>query len=177
MVKINLLPIKGELKRKALIEHGVFLILVIILVVIGISLFHGSMNKQREALQQEIISTKADIVKITAIAGEIETFKKRKQELERKLDVIRSLRAKKGGPVEILDQISMLIPEKAWLISLSNSGDSLALNGVAVDNPTIALFMKKLQMSSYFKDVVLVFTQQEGPNHKFVINCKVKLPR
>ncbi len=177
MVKINLLPIKGELRRKVLIEHVVLLGLTIVLVVIAMSIFYGSASRQRDALQQEIISTKADIVKITALAGEIETFKKRKQELERKLDVISALKAKKRGPVEILDQISIIIPEKMWLSSLSNKGDSLTLNGFAVDNPTIALFMKTLQMSPYFKGVVLVFTQQEKSNHKFVIECKVKLPR
>ena len=176
MVKINLLPIKGELKRKALIEHIVFLVLAIILLLIGATFVQNSVTARKLALQQEIVSTKLEIKNLTAIAGQIETFKKRRQDLERKLGIISNLKERKTGPVEMLDQIRLIIPDKAWITSLNSTGDSLTLNGVAVDNPTIARFMKDLQMSPYFTGVVLVFTQQGKDGHVFVIKCKVKLP-
>jgi type IV pilus assembly protein PilN len=176
MVKINLLPIKSELRRKALIEHIVLLVLCITLVFILSWFVQTSVTHQKEMLQKEVAQTKLEIKKLTAEAGEIEKFKKQKQELERKLDIIKSLNTKKSGPVEILDQLSLIIPEKAWVISLKNTGSSLSLEGVAVDNPTIATFMKKLQASQHFNDVVLVLAQKQGDYHKFTITCKIKLP-
>ena len=165
MVNINLLPIKAELRRKALIEHSTFLVLCILLVVIGLGFYQGSVKRQKEMLQREI----------TPIAGEIEEFKKRKQELDKKLEIIRSLNTKKTGQVEMLDQLSLIIPEKAWIKTLNNSGANLVLEGHAVDNPTIATFMKQLQLSPYFTNVDLVLAQQEGSNHKFTIKCSVNL--
>ncbi len=176
MVKINLLPIKSELRRKALIEHAVLLVLCVTLVFILSWFVQSSVNHQKYQLQQEIAQTRLEIKKLTDEAAEIEKFKKQKQELERKLNIITDLNTKKSGPVEVLDQLSLIIPEKAWITSLKNSGSSLTLEGVAVDNPTIATFMKKLQSSKYFDNVELVLAQRQGEYHRFTITCKIKLP-
>lgn len=176
MVKINLLPIKTELRQKALVEHVALLSLCIVLIFILSWFVQTSINHKKESLQQEMTSTKLEITKLTAEAGEIEKFKQQKQELEKKLNIIKDLNAKKSGPVEILDQLSLLIPEKAWISSMENKGNGLVLSGIAVDNPTIAGFMKSLQASPYFTGVELELSQQEGANHKFTIKCQIKLP-
>lgn len=176
MVKINLLPIKSELRQKALIEHIVLASLCVVLIFILSWFVQTSITHKKESLQQEMTSTKLEIAKLTAEAGEIEKFKQQKQELEKKLNVIKDLNAKKSGPVEVLDQLSLLIPEKAWVVSMENSGNKLVLNGIAVDNPTIAGFMKSLQASPYFEGVELELTEQQGMNHKFTIKCQIKLP-
>ncbi len=175
MVKINLLPIKSELRRKALIEHIVLLVLCVTLVFILSWFVQASITNQKDSLRQEIAQTKLEIKKLTAEAGEIEKFKKQKQELERKLGIIKDLNTKKSGPVEVLDQLSLIIPEKAWITSVKNTGSSLSLDGIAVDNPTIATFMKKLQASRYFDNVVLVLAQKKGDFHSFTITCTIKL--
>ncbi|MEN6472635.1 MAG: PilN domain-containing protein [Syntrophaceae bacterium] len=176
MVTINLLPIKAELRRKALISQLAVLGISIIALVVVLGAFHETLKIRRDNLQQEITDTRIEIQKLTVQAGEIEVFKKRKQELERKLDIIKDLNAKKSGPVQMLDELSTLMPEKVWIRSLSNTGGKLVLDGLAVDNTVIAEFMKKLQGSQQFGDVELILTEQEGANVKFVIQCKVKLP-
>jgi type IV pilus assembly protein PilN len=176
MVKINLLPIRSELRKKALIEHIALLGLCVTLIIILSVFVQTSINNKKEMLQQEMTDTKLEIVRLTAQAGEIEKFKQQKKELEKKLDIIKELNAKKTGPVSILDQLSLMIPEKAWITSLNNSGNSITLDGVAIDNPTIAAFMKSLQASPYFQGVELVLTQKEATNTKFTIKCQIKLP-
>jgi type IV pilus assembly protein PilN len=176
MVKINLLPIRSELRKKALIEHVSLLGLCIVLIFILSWFVQASITNKRDMLQQEMTNTKLEIARLTVQAGEIEKFKQQKKELERKLDIIKDLNAKKTGPVAILDQLSLLIPEKAWITSLNNSGTSITLDGKAIDNPTIATFMKSLQASPYFQAVELVLTQRDGINHKFTIKCQIKLP-
>lgn len=176
MVKVNLLPIRSELRKKALVEHVLLLALCIFLVIIGEWFVQTAINQQKEALENEMASTKVEIKKLTAEAGEIEKFKTQKQELERKLKVIEDLNAKKTGPVQILDELSLIIPEKMWLNSVDNKGDNLVLGGYAVDNTTIAAFLKRLQASSHFDNVALVMSQQEQGKHKFTIMCKIKMP-
>jgi Tfp pilus assembly protein PilN len=68
----------------------------------------------------------------------------------------------------------MLIPEKAWISSFTNTGEKVVLDGTAVDNTIIAEFMKRLQGSKHYTDVELVLSEQEGLNHKFVIQCKIQ---
>lgn len=175
MVKVNLLPIRVELRKKALVEHLILLVLCVVLVLIGEYFIQHAITQQRESLKQEVADTKVEIKRLTAEAGEIEKFKQQKQELERKLDVIRELNAKKTGPVEMLDELSVLIPEKAWLTSITNRGTNIVLEGSAVDNTTIAAFMKQLQASKHFDNVTLVLSKQEAGNQKFSITCKIKL--
>ena len=98
MVKVNLLPIRVELRKKALVEHLILLMLCIALALIGAYFVQHAITQQREALKQEVADTKVEIKRLTAEAGEIEKFKQQKQELERKLDVIRELNAQKTGP-------------------------------------------------------------------------------
>lgn len=176
MVKINLLPIRLELRKKALVEHVVLLALCVILVIIGEYFVHMTVTQQRESLRKEVTDTRVEIKRLTAEAGEIEKFKQQKQELERKLGVIQDLNAKKTGPVEILDELSVIIPEKAWLVSITNNGDNMVFEGAASDNTTIAAFMKQLQASKHFDNVTLVLSQQEGGRQKFSITCKIKMP-
>jgi type IV pilus assembly protein PilN len=175
MVKINLLPIRLELRKKALVEHVALLALCIFLLLIFEWFVQAAITAQKESLVREVAATKLEIKKLTAEAGEIENFKQQKQELEKKLDVIQDLNAKKTGPVEILDELSLIIPDKAWITSLSNKGDSMVLEGQALDNTTIATFMKQLQSSKHFDNVTLVLSQQEGGRQKFSITCKIKL--
>lgn len=156
-------------------EHVVLLALCIFLLLIFEWFVQATIIAQRESLVREVATTKLEIKKLTAEAGEIENFKQQKQELEKKLDVIQDLNAKKTGPVEILDELSMIIPDKAWITSLSNKGDSMVLEGQALDNTTIATFMKQLQSSKHFDNVTLVLSQQEGGRQKFSITCKIKL--
>ncbi len=176
MVTINLLPVKAELRKKALLEHLIILAAALILLAIILAGVQTSVVNTRNDLNEEIAITKVEIQKLSKEAKEIEEFKKRKQELERKLGIIANLNTQKTGPVEVLDQLSLIIPEKAWIRSLNNSSNALVLEGFAVDNPTIALLMKRLQASQYFTDVELVLSQQDGSNHKFTIKCKIKLP-
>ena len=175
MVKINLLPIRVELKKKALVEHIILLVLCIALVAVGEYIMHQTLVNRLDSLKKEIADTKVEIKRLTAEAGEIEKFKQQKQELERKLDVINELNAKRTGPVEMLDELSLIIPEKAWLTTITNKGNTMVLEGAAVDNTTIAAFMKQLQASRHFDDVSLVLSKQEGGQQKFSITCKIKL--
>ncbi len=176
MVKINLLPIKSELRQKALIEHVTLLSLCIVLIFVLSWIVQTSITNKKDMLEKEVTATRIEITALTKEAGEIEKFKEQKQELQRKLDIITDLNAKKSGPVEILDQLSIIIPDKVWITNMVNNGNNLNLDGMAVDNPTIALFMKNMLSSPYFQGVELQMTQKEGMNQKFSIKCQIKLP-
>lgn len=62
---------------------------------------------------------------------------------------------KKGSKVtvRVLDDLANLTPtRRLWLVSLDQKPGSLQLSGIALDNATIAQFMKSLNESPYFTD-------------------------
>ncbi len=174
MVTINLLPVKAELRLNAIIQHVIVFAVCAGVIVIGLGILQGTMKREKTSIESDIQTTQAQIAELKVKAEEIEKVKKRRVELEKKLQVINDLSIQKTGPVEVLDELSMLIPEKAWISSYTNTGDKVVLDGTAVDNTIIAEFMKRLQGSKHYTDVELVLSEQEGLNHKFVIQCKIK---
>lgn len=174
MVTINLLPVKAELRLNAIIQHVIVFAVCVGIIVVGLGILQGTMKREKTSIESDIQTTQVQIKELKVKAEEIEKVKKRRVELEKKLQVINDLSIQKTGPVEVLDELSMLIPEKAWISSFTNTGEKVVLDGTAVDNTIIAEFMKRLQGSKHYTDVELVLSEQEGLNHKFVIQCKIK---
>ncbi|RMG44740.1 MAG: hypothetical protein D6719_01285 [Candidatus Dadabacteria bacterium] len=158
MIKINLL---GEDTR---IDHTGLLVLIgfaASLVLLIVVFFF---------MQQSIT---ADIIKMSDKKGELEAelarwqketkavkdLEKKKKDLKLKLAVIARLKRSKIGPVRVLDDLNMALPERSWLTRIDAKSDRLQIKGLALDNQTIALFMKELEASDYFNNVDLVETK------------------
>ena len=85
-------------------------------------------------------------------------------DLLRNNNIIDNLNNKKSGPVLVMENLSSATPNSLWLTDLRESGGNVTMNGLAVDNQTIADFMKAIALSKHFNNVELVETTQgAGP--------------
>ena len=177
MIRINLLPVRTSRKQESaqryLLLFGIGLVAVVLLSLVRVNAKRGELTEW----QTKNTTLQRDIEDLQRIVTEVDVFLERKQELERKLEVIDQLRANKTGPVHMLDEIATRIPTKLWLASLSEQGGRLNLQGSAVNNEIIATFMSRLEESGYFTDVFLVSIQAddyEGVRLKnFTITARV----
>ncbi len=63
--------------------------------------------------------------------------------------------------MHIMDELaSRISPDSEWLTSVTEKDNSLRVKGVAVNNPAIAQFMKRLEESPYIKTVDLISSKQ-----------------
>ena len=60
----------------------------------------------------------------------------------------------------MLDDLSVATPEKLWVVEFSEAGGNTKMVGLALDNETIADFMRRLQKSPYFFAVDLEETTE-----------------
>lgn len=111
-------------------------------------------------LQRELAGLKAEVAAIEGQAKEVNELQRTNAALKEKISVIEDLSKKKVGPVRVMESLSASAPERLWLTEFKEVSGSLTLTGMAVDNQTIADFLKALQASQYFKDVELVETVQ-----------------
>lgn len=160
MIRINLLPIRAEKKRESLRQQGAVAALAVVLVAAIIAGIHLAIGADIRERQDQIAKRNAEIARLQVVIGEVKEFKKKKRELEEKIAVIAGLEAKQTGPAKILYEFAQLTPEKIWIENLKDVGGSLSLDGIAIDNQTIAQFMTKLESSSWFKGVRLDVTKQ-----------------
>jgi len=112
-------------------------------------------------LEEDIKTSEARLVVLKKILGEIDDMRAEKNILEKKLMVIKRLEEDRLYPVRLLDEVNALIlPKDIRLTRLSDQGPQLNIEGVGRDNVAIALFMKNLEFSQYFKSVDLISSKQ-----------------
>ncbi len=180
MIRINLLPIREERRRESARQYISICVLSMALLLVFIALVHIRMGRKIDSLNSEIKTTQEEVNRLTAIVGDVKRYEKRKKELQEKIRIIEMLNSKKTGPVRMLDGLGQNTPGKLWVTSLKEDNLKLTLNGIALDNETIARFMRNLEGSPRFSGIELIESQQniqgEMKLESFNINCQVVLP-
>lgn len=179
MIRINLLPKKEIKKRAALLEQGVVAGIAVIVVLAGLVLFYLHAQAKVAALDEDIAKTKQELKELEKKKAQIEEYKAAELIVQRKIDVIKKLEQQKSGPVLMLDEIAKVIPPKMWLTQLKTQGSSLTMEGIAIDNPTIAEFMTKLEGTNQFANIELQVSQETKIDDyelkKFTISLVLKV--
>lgn len=181
MIRINLLPVRAEKKRESLRQQAILAVVILLVLGAGIVTVHLTLTGQIDDLEQRIASRRAEISRLKAIIGEVQEFKKKKRALEEKIQIIAKLEERQRGPSRVLHELATIIPEKVWIEKLKDSGGALSLEGIAIDNQTIARFMTSMEASPLFQGVRLEVTRQVnrgGVNLKsFAIRAGVVYPK
>jgi type IV pilus assembly protein PilN len=164
MIHVNLLPLKetqralGERQQTslALLSLSVALLIMVVPYVLqGRRLTH---------LDEEIDGVHKELQQLSEQTREAKDLDKKKNELLAKLKVIDDLNQKRVGPLHVLEGLSASSPEKLWLVEFNESKGVAQLTGMALDNQTIALFLRQLGQSPYFVNVDLVEASQSQPS-------------
>lgn len=160
LIKINLL---GERKKKGaktalwLCFYG--LAVSVCCFVFFIMLNSVSSNLSEKESQASLLE--AQLNKLRVVTKEVRDLAAKKTSLAEKIAVMAALKKKKAGPVRVMDDLNVSVPDKSWITDIKElEGGLLKITGFALDNQTIAGFMKSLDASDYFSNVDLVETKQ-----------------
>lgn len=179
MIQINLLPLR-EARRKEIVRFhiSVFVLTVLLALAVIFYLKWNAVQRERE-LDQQIRTVQAEIAKLDKMLGEINQLKKEKERVERRLKVIESLERGRMGAARLLDELSKKVPEKVWIEKMEKKEASLKLEGIALDDETIADFMTMLETSPLVRKVELELTERHQIGDvrlkKFVLRCTLAL--
>ena len=163
MIRINLLPLKEAqraLGRRRQLSVALLSISVALLVMVIPYVFQ---ERQLANIDREVEQLNTEVAKLNEQAREVRDLDKKRAELNAKLKVIDDLKQKRIGPVRMLEDLGGAAPEKLWLVDFSDANNMATITGLALDNQTIASFMRRLQASKYFYNVDLVETSQSQP--------------
>jgi type IV pilus assembly protein PilN len=158
MIRINL--VRGKRKKRRELSVGSLWIAFPLVVLAGTLYFHTTVSGKISRLDAGIVKANAEIVRLKKEIGEVEKFKARKVELQKKVDIISNLQKGRTGPVRYFEALSAAIPEKCWIDTLGVKDGKVTLSGVALNNYTIANYMTALGQTGRFRDVVLGAAEQ-----------------
>jgi len=179
MIKINLLLARKEKKKVGMRKEFIVLILSVFLLVVGLGIIQYLLVMEKSSTLVKISDTKKDIAYYKSLTTEVTKAKEAQKTLQDKLNVINSLRKEKASPAKVLDELSIDKPEKIHLESLKKEGSRLGIEGIALDDETIANFMTNLRKSKLFKNVDLIVSEQVEQSKiklkKFILSCEIIL--
>jgi type IV pilus assembly protein PilN len=173
MIHINLIGAQEtaqsfEQRRQLRLAYGV---LAANLAVILLTSF--VLNRLCASRQGDLAETKTALQEVLKVVRDVEGEEKKRGILEEKRLVIADLERKEIGPLRILEALSDATPTRLWLTEFLDKGGEVTITGLAIDDPTVADFLERLQRSPHFHGLELVVTAQaaEGATRvkKFVM--------
>jgi type IV pilus assembly protein PilN len=177
MIKINLLVARKEKRKEGVKREFIVLILSVVLLLAVLIFIQWGLNKRLEDTVAQNAQKRQEIAKYKSLTTEVEKKKQEQKMLQSRLDIINSLRKDKAKAAMVLDELSIDKPEKLQLESLKKDGAKLGIEGIALDDETIANFMTSLRKSKLFKNVDLIVSEQIEQSKmkmkKFVLSCEI----
>ncbi|HEY0514396.1 MAG TPA: PilN domain-containing protein [Thermoanaerobaculia bacterium] len=183
MIKINLL---SEGKRPAAVRKakggaalklegqdvGQWMVAAgILLGVLAVAGAYYVESKKVEAKQAEVAAAQREVEQMASVIKEVEDYKSKKSELERKIGIINDLKANQRGPVRVMDYVSRALPELLWLDRINMKASSIDIEGRAFNTNAVANFIENLDKVPEFDEPTLKSTEQQpGGVYKFAIN-------
>lgn len=182
MLRINLLPIR-QLKKRARARSqiiGFTMIFGAVLLILG---FIGLLQNNRiENVEVAIAELQQEQKRLAPIVAEVDRLEEQKKDLQNKINIIKNLRRESSLTVHVMDEVAKIIDnDRMWLNSFSQQGGALQLNGIALDNQTIAQFMEALKDSEFITAVNLTSSTLSKVSNRsfksFALSCSVGFPQ
>jgi Tfp pilus assembly protein PilN len=111
------------------------------------------LEKRKLAERQDTVAVKTtEAQRLEAIIKEVEDYQKRKDSLQKRIDLINLLKQGQKGPVRVMDQISRDLPDLVWLDRLNMSGGVISIEGRGLNPNAIANFVENIKSDSFFEE-------------------------
>ncbi len=181
MAQINLLPWREE-RRQELKRQ--FLIILALVALLGgglVLVADRVVNSQIEYQNARNAYLTQNIRELDKQVKEIESLKKRRQQLIERMRVIQELQGNRPIIVRIMDQIVRTVPDGVFYTKLTLQGMKITINGVAESNNRVSSLMRRLDASDWLKapnlDKVKAAPQYGDQATTFNLTVQVELPK
>ncbi|UCD31084.1 MAG: PilN domain-containing protein [Desulfobacterales bacterium] len=195
MIKINLIPFREIEKKENIRRQVTIAILSVILVMMVMAYYHMSLKNTIVKMTDKIESTKIELAAAEKEAKQVDIIKQELNKLNSKINVIKTIEANRKASIKLLDHMTKMVDEQTsavasgaapdeigkpikrlWFTSFSANGPNININGIALDNKTVADFMTRLEVSKAYNNVTLNTLKKASINNlnlkSFVITCQ-----
>jgi type IV pilus assembly protein PilN len=179
-IRINLLPHREQRKarqRQALIASVSGTLIAALVIVAGGHFVIAGM-KDNQAARNDLL--RQEITKLDAQIKEIEQLKAKTDSLLNRKKVVETLQNNRSTLVHLFDEMARRMPDGVYLTSLKQTGDQLALQGMAQSSARVSTLMQNLEGSPRFDTPTLVEVRAATKDNyrvgQFSMNVKQTAP-
>lgn len=164
----------GGIKEKIEQNSGIVRVLATLLFLNFTSEFIDDFKAQEIKKIKSVISkVESETMQIKTAASKFQDFAQKKMQLEndakmlkQKLTVLSTVMEGRSVPARILIQTSQVIPKNVWLSSFTLTNHDASLSGQSTSYEEVSEFLKAIQSSSYFSNVILKTVEQKKIENK-----------
>ena len=118
---------------------------------------------------------KTEIQKLDIQIAEIKTLNKKKEELQKRIDVVEQLQLRRNVGTQVLDEIAKIIPNGIYITQLDKKGNSIEITGKSESNNHLANMIRAIELSDLFTDATPESITSDDGSPKLLSNFKMKV--
>lgn len=168
MIRINLLAVErsvGKKKASAGVSAAqrvtIGATLIVVSTLVGILWWFWSLRTESLQLDEDIRRAEVEAQQLRSVLAQVQRFETERARLQQRVTLIEQLRKGQTGPVHILDEVSRALPERLWLVSMSQQrGVDFTIEGRTTSLTGVSDFVANLEASQWFKRPVEILDSQ-----------------
>jgi type IV pilus assembly protein PilN len=175
MIRINLLAVERERPKRQRAAAGGAVIspaqrvtigagLILLSTVLVIAWWFWSLRMESARLDTDIAAAERETQKLRSVLTDFQKFEARRAQLQQRVMLIEQLRRGQTAPVHVLDEISKSLPDRLWLVTLTQHGDEFTIEGRATSLSSLTDFIANLENTNWFKRPVEILDSAVEPN-------------
>jgi len=156
MIRINLLA--SERRAAKAVAPGIqaaqkMTVIGSLLLVVTVALLgwrYWALGQEKARVDREIEAARREETRLTEILRQVQEFEDRRKLLEARVTLIDELRKGQTAPVHMIDQVSKALPDQTWLVSITQTGYTLTIQGRCLTLTSLSDFIGNLESSRYY---------------------------
>ncbi len=180
MAKINLRPWREELRAE---KQKQFVVMILGAVVIAgglVFLWQTDMDSRIANQQSRNAYIEAATKTLDQQIKEIDSLKRKRDELLARMKVIQDLQGKRPVIVRVFDELVRTLPDGLYYSELQRTGERINIVGMAESNSRISTLMRQFEESDWFTNPTLSNVSAADNNRagysKFNLSVQQKTP-
>jgi Tfp pilus assembly protein PilN len=109
-------------------------------------------NRKLSDRQDLLVQKQAEAKRLEGIIKEVENYKKQKESLKTRIDLINQLKQNQKGPARLMDRISQDLPDLVWLDKMTVAGNVVTIDGRGLNPNAIANFVETIKNDPMFEE-------------------------
>jgi type IV pilus assembly protein PilN len=134
--------------------------LIVVLTVLLIGWRYWALSQREAAVIADIESAQREEGRLAEVIKQVAEFEQQREQMQQRVALIDELRKGQNAPVHMIDQISRALPEMTWLVSLTQEGYDVTIEGRSTSLSSLSDFVANLMNTGYFQRPVEIVSSQ-----------------
>jgi len=177
MIRINLLPVRVAKKKESIRQQASVTGLSVVVLLLVLGMVYFSINKKVKEINEAIKTEEKNIAQLDKEIGELKNIENEKKVILEKLNIVRQLEVNKRRHIKMLYDIAVAMPERVWIETLKEAGQTVTITGFAASDDVVADFMRSLKGILGAWNVELEIVEQKEKEKMKLAGFTIRLER